>query len=132
MSNFGHYQSKCNARDGIRTNLLIDHCLFHNTNLKSFSESKDHDPDYDWFISEDFIINFDETRTPIKILRDTDSLQSLITTNCAMACDCLDTSDERLIRGITREVNKISLVRVNLNSKQVNDHWNTRRYPCWL
>ena len=37
-----------------------------------------------------------------------------------MACDCLDTSDERLIRGITREVNKIPLVRVNLNSKQVN------------
>ena len=54
------------------------------------------------------------------MLRDTGSLQSLITTNCAMACDCLDTSDECLIRSITREVNKIPLVRVNLNSNQVN------------
>ena len=113
---------------------MIDHCLFHNTNLKSFSESKDHDPDYDWFISEDFIINFDETRTPIKILRDTDSLQSLITTNCAMACDCLDTSDERLIRGIIRQVNKIpgkSKFEFE-TSKRFGDHWNTRRYTCWL
>ena len=69
------------------------------------------------------------------MLRDTGPLQSLITTDYAMACDCLDTSDERLIRGKTREVNKISLVRVKLNSKQVNrfdDHWNTRRYTCWL
>ena len=86
---FGHYQSKCNARDGITTNLLIDHCVTHNTNPKSFFNSKDHDPGYDRFTSQGFIINFDGTRTPIKILRDirdTDSLQSLITTNCAMAC----------------------------------------------
>ena len=117
---FDHYQFKCNARDGIKTNLLIDHCVSHNINPKSFSRNKDHDPGYDRFTSEGFIINFDGTRTPIKILRDTGSLQSLITTNGAMACDCLDTSDERLIRGITREVNKFPLVRVNLNSKQVN------------
>ena len=121
MSNFGHYQSKCNARVGIKTNILIGHCLSHNINSKSFSRNKDHDPGYDRFTSEGFIINFDRTRIPIKIVRDTASLQSLITTNSAMACDYLDTSDERLIRGVTREVNKIPLVRVNFNSKEVND-----------
>ena len=67
-----------------------------------------------------FFTNFDGTQTPIKILRDSGTLQSLITINCAMSCDCLDTTDHRLIRGITKEVNRISMVEISLCSQLLN------------
>ena len=37
-----------------------------------------------------------------------------------MSCDCLDTTDHRLIRGITKEVNRIPMVEINLCSQLVN------------
>ena len=37
-----------------------------------------------------------------------------------MSCDCLDTTDHHLIRGITKDVNRISMVEINLCSQLVN------------
>ena len=37
-----------------------------------------------------------------------------------MRCDCLDTTDHRLIRGMTKEVNRIQMVEINFCLQLVN------------
>ena len=115
---FGHYKSNCNVGDKVKTNLLIEHCV--RRNIKRCIKTQDHDPGYDAFTFCGQVLNFDGTHTPIKILRDSGSLQSLIASNCAISCDCLDTTDHRLIRGIIKEVYRIPMVEINLCSQLVN------------
>ena len=57
------------------------------------------------------------TEVPIPILRDTGSLQSILTSSLLPNWKGLDTSDCRFIKGVTRTEVKLSLVEVEIKSK---------------
>ena len=81
---------------------------------------KDHDPSYERYTFYGHINNADGAKIPVKILRDTGSLISLISSECAELCDYVKTNETTLIKGITAEVIEISVIQVDFCSNLIN------------
>ena len=79
-----------------------------------------HDPNYDKFTHYGHVSNFDGSKIPIKMLRDSGSLISLISSECAELCDYIDTKEIMLIKGITKEVLELPIIQIKLSSNAMD------------
>ena len=112
---FGNYANSCNVPD-FRINTFIAHHRCDNNILAS----KQIHPGYDPYVFHGNILNDDGTQVSVVMLRDTGSLQSLITEDCLRKCNYSILNNFALFRGITEEIIRTPLVQVNLRADLVN------------
>ena len=112
---FGHYASSCNVPD-FRINAFFAHHKCDNNILASKQIHSGYDP----YVFHGYILNDDGTQVAVVMLRDTDSLQSVITEDCLRKCNDSILNIFCLVIGITEEIIRRPLVHVNLCSDLVN------------
>ena len=105
-----HTKSNCNNQKSctVKTAAFVQGVLNVTTNS--------HDPNYYKFTHYGHVSNFDGSKILIKMLRDSGSLISLISSECAELCDYIDTKDTMLIKGITKEVLEVAIIQIKLSS----------------
>ena len=116
----GHYERACN----LKTNALVKrtqptYCLNAKRKHVKTVSSYTH-PDYEHYTYYGHINNLDGSKVPIKILRDSGSLVSLLTEDYAKKCDCFSLTESCLIKGITPEIISIPIIEVDISSGIVN------------
>ena len=124
---YGHLKPMCN----IQTNLYVDSQTLNSEldvqkpitrSSSKFDTTIEPHPDYQNYTYYGNIINDDGSRTQIRILHDSGSLQSLLSTDVLGFCDSEQTNTTRYVKGITQEVIAVPLVKINVESDVVNGH----------
>ena len=107
---FSRYKSDCNNRKSctVKTAALVQGV--QNVNVTTNS----HDPNYDNFAHYGHVNNFDGSKIPIKMLRDSGSLISLISSECAELCDYIHTKETMLIKEITKKILLLPIIQIDV------------------
>ena len=68
-----------------------------------------HDPSYVKYNHYGYVNSRDGSKIPIKILRDSGRIISLISSECVNLCDHRNTNERMLIKGITKEIVEVPI-----------------------
>ena len=108
---FVHYANSCNVPD-----FRIIAFIAHHKSDSNILASKHIHPGYNPYMFHGYILNDDGAQVSVVMLRNTGSLQSLITEDCLRKCNYSRLNNFCFVKGITDEIIRTSLVQVNLGS----------------
>ena len=115
---FGHLRQHCTNSRIVKTSALIQYV--QNVNVAT----QIHDPSYEKYTHYGHVNNRDGSNIPIKILRDSGSIISLISSECVKLCANCNTNETMFIKGITNEIVEVPIIFINYSTTGTDLYYN--------